>query len=300
MSVLGTSSGLRLAIASIGVSVCVFGLKMAASSLTGSLALYADALESVVNIVTAVVALAAIHFAGRPPDRTHQYGHHKAEYLAAVIEGVLIVLAAAAILRAAYQAWYAPPVLALTASGVGLNVLAGVINAGWAAILIRKGRALRSPALVADGWHLVADVVSSVAVLGGLSVVALTGATWLDTVFSAAVAVYILWAGGRLLQSSMSGLMDEAAAADVAQTIRAAIADNADGALQVHDLRTRIAGPLTYIEFHLVVPGRMSVKAAHDICDRLENAIEAQIPDSRVLIHIEPEGEAHAAGALVL
>jgi cation diffusion facilitator family transporter len=291
---------MRLAFASIGVAVCVFALKLAAWWLTGSLALYADALESVVNIVTALVALAAIHFASRPPDRTHQYGHHKAEYLAAVIEGVLIVLAAIAILRAAYQAWYMPPVLALTAPGIGLNVLAGLLNAGWALILIRKGRALRSPALVADGWHLVSDVVSSVGVLIGLGVVVVTGATWLDTLFSMAVAYYVLWAGWRLLRASMSGLMDESAKADVAETIRTVIAGNADGALQVHDLRTRVAGPLTYVEFHLVVPGHMSVKIAHDICDRLEDAIGARIPDSRVSIHIEPEGEAHAAGALML
>lgn len=294
------TSPTTLALWSIVVANGVFGLKLASAHATQSLALYADALESIVNVVTAVVAYSAVRLAARPPDRHHQFGHHKAEYLAAVIEGVLIVLAAIAILRAAYQAHYAPPILVLSLFGIGLNVLATLLNAGWAYVLVARGRRLRSPALAADGWHLISDVVSSVVVLAGLAIVAVTGVAKLDLAMAAAVAIYILWAGARLLRSSMSGLMDEAVTTDVAETIQKAIAENASGALQAHDIRTRLAGPVTYIAFHLVVPGRMSVQASHDICDRIEAALAARIPDCRVFIHVEPEGEAQVDGALVV
>jgi cation diffusion facilitator family transporter len=290
----------RLAVATIAVAVSVLALKIAAYQATESLALYADALESIVNVATAVIAYAAIDVSQRPPDRHHQYGHHKAEYLAAVIEGVLITLAAIAIIRAAYGAFIAPKTLDLTPLGVGFNVLATLINAVWAAHIIREGRRNRSPALIADGWHLASDVVSSVAVLAGLGLVVLTGWVRLDAILAVIVAGYILWTGGRLLRSSMSGLMDEAVTSEVARQIHAVISDNANGALQVHDVKTRIAGRVTFIEFHLVVPGRMTVKAAHDICDRLEDALGAAMPGSEVIIHVEPEGEALATGAIVL
>lgn len=282
----------RLAAISIAVALTVLGLKFAAWRATGSLALYSDALESIVNVATAIVAAGALSLAHRPPDRHHQYGHHKAEYFAAVTEGVLIVIAAALIIRDAVGALMQPKAYEITVLGLGLNMLASVLNAAWSMHLIRRGRQLRSPALVADGWHLATDVASSLAVVAGLLLVVATGYRPLDAILALLVAVYILWSGGRLLRESMSGLMDEAVTSDVARTIRAAIAENSDGALQAHDIKTRIAGRMTFIEFHLVVPGHMSVQAAHDICDRLESALATAVPDSEVIIHVEPEGEA--------
>jgi cation diffusion facilitator family transporter len=290
----------RLAIATIVVALGVIALKLAAWQATGSLALYSDALESVVNVVTAIAASAALHLSAQPPDRHHQYGHHKAEYFAAVLEGVLIVLAAVLIFRDATAALLSPKPFELTLLGLGLNAAAAAINAGWSWVLVREGRRHRSPALIADGWHLASDVVSSVAVLAGLLLVAATGWRSLDAVLAMLVAVYILWTGARLLRESMSGLMDEAVDAEVAQEIHSVIASNATGALEAHDVKTRVSGRVTYIEFHLVVPSKMSVQAAHEICDCLEAALSTAIPGAEVIIHVEPEGEAGASGAVVL
>lgn len=289
----------RLAAINIAVAALVVALKYWAYVETHSVALYSDALESIVNIMTAIAAAFAVRLAAQPPDRHHQFGHHKAEYLAAVTEGVLIVLAAIMIIRAALDALMASDTMHLSALGVGLNIMALIVNGGWAWVLITHGRANRSPALVADGWHLVSDVATSAGVVVGLLLAVVTGWQKMDAVLAIVVAIYILWAGGRLLRESMSGLMDEAVTNDVGKQIRAVIANNGEGAIEVHDIRTRIAGRVTFIEFHLVVPGRMTVRAAHDICDRLEAALVDAQPGSEVIIHIEPEGEAGAKGAIV-
>jgi cation diffusion facilitator family transporter len=280
------------ALGSIAVAAGVLALKLAAWWQTGSAALYSDALESIVNLVTAVVALCAIQVASQPPDRRHQFGHHKAEYFSAVAEGVLIVVAALLILHEAYDALARPRQLTHLGAGLGLNALAAVINAGWCAFLIGWGRRQRSPALVADGWHLLTDVATSVGVLAGLILAALTGWHILDPALAAVVALNILWAGWRLVRASVSGLMDEAVETEVAGRIRDVIADNAEGAIEAHDVRTRIAGRVSFIEFHLVVPGDMTVSTSHAICDRLEAALAEAVPGAEVLIHVEPENEA--------
>lgn len=289
-----------IAITSIVVAIGVMALKYAAYIMTGSVALYSDALESIVNVITAMVALAAIEVSRRPADRRHQFGHHKAEYFSAVLEGVLIVVAALAVLHEAYGAFMNPKPIMAARDGLAVNALAAGINAAWAAYLIRDGRAHRSPALIADGWHLVTDVVTSIGVILGLLLSLATGWLVLDPVLAALVAMNILWAGSRIMRQSMSGLMDEAVTADVAREIRKVIAENAGGAIEAHDLKTRTAGRATFIEFHLVVPGTMTVASAHDICDRLEDALKTAVPDVEVLIHVEPEGEAQHRGVLVI
>jgi cation diffusion facilitator family transporter len=251
-------------------------------------------------VITAMVALAAIEVSRRPADRRHQFGHHKAEYFSAVLEGVLIVVAALAVLHEAYGAFMNPKPIMAARDGLAVNALAAGINAAWAAYLIRDGRAHRSPALIADGWHLVTDVVTSIGVILGLLLSLATGWLVLDPVLAALVAMNILWAGSRIMRQSMSGLMDEAVTADVAREIRKVIAENAGGAIEAHDLKTRTAGRATFIEFHLVVPGTMTVASAHDICDRLEDALKTAVPDVEVLIHVEPEGEAQHRGVLVI
>jgi cation diffusion facilitator family transporter len=267
-------------------------LKYGAFLVTGSVALYSDALESIVNLVTAVAALIAIYISSQPADRKHPFGHHKAEYLSAVLEGALIVVAAILILREAYDALVSPRAIEDFGLGMVISGLATALNGAWSAFLIRRGRSLRSPALVADGWHLLSDVVTSVGVIAGLFLAAVTGLRVLDPLLAIAVAVYILWSGSKIALSSMSGLLDEAADSEIQARIRDAIRRSGDGALEAHDVRTRQAGRAIFIEFHLVVPGSMTVHAAHEICDKLEAALEAEIEGSEVVIHVEPEHKA--------
>ncbi|SOC42203.1 cation diffusion facilitator family transporter [Rhizobium subbaraonis] len=281
----------RLALIGIPMAIFVLGLKTLAWWLTGSVALLSDALESTVNVVAAFVAWGAIRYASRPADATHPFGHHKAEYVSAVIEGVLIVVAALLILQEAIPKLWAPKVLEQPALGLGVNFLAGVVNVVWATILIRAGRQHRSPALTADGHHIMADVVTSAGVLVGLILVVLTGYAILDPVMAILVAIHIVFQGWKIIMNSVNGLMDHAIESEEEAAIKQAIAVNADGSLGVHDLKTRRAGQAIFVEFHLVVPARMAVGDAHDICDRLEAAIEAVHQGAQVAIHVEPETE---------
>jgi cation diffusion facilitator family transporter len=290
----------KLAIGSIFVGTLVLALKYAAYYLTGSIALYSDALESIINVVTAVAAFMAVRMSAAPADANHPYGHHKVEYFSAVLEGVLIIVAALAILREAYSALFAPKMLDAPLEGLALNALASVINAFWSWHLIRQGRRLRSPALAADGRHLLTDVFTSVGVLIGLLFVPLTGWVWLDPALAALVAANILWSGWGLIKESVGGLMDEALPEATLSRVREIIAVNAEGAIEAHDLRTRHAGRMTFIDFHLVVPGLMSVTDAHEICDRLERALKTEVEDALITIHVEPDNKAKHAGIVVL
>lgn len=287
-----------IAATSIGVAFAVMGIKYVAYLMTGSVALFSDALESIVNVLTAIAALIAIRVGSHPPDRRHPFGHHKAEYFAAVLEGALIIVAALAIFIEAYGALRNPRALTEPAAGLFVNGIATAINAFWAWLLINRGRIWKSPALAGDGRHLVSDVLTSVGVLIGLILATLTGWAILDPLLAGLVALNILRMGYDLVMHSMSQLMDEAAPPAIEARIRAVIRANAQGALQAHDLRTRTAGPATFVEFHLVVPGAMSVDAAHEICDRLEAAIAAKVEGARVVIHVEPEHKAKHRGAV--
>jgi cation diffusion facilitator family transporter len=181
-----------------------------------------------------------------------------------------------------------------------VNGVATAINAGWAWLLINRGRAWSSPALEGDGHHLTSDVITSLGVLAGLVLATVTGWQILDPLIAALVAVNILRIGYNLAVESMSKLMDQAASPQIEARIKAAIRANGEGALQAHDIRTRTAGPRTFIEFHLVVPGEMTVYAAHDICDRLEHAIEKELENTDVVIHVEPGYKAKGKGAVEL
>jgi cation diffusion facilitator family transporter len=289
-----------LAGSSILVGVVVLALKSLAYFMTGSVALLSDAIESIVNVATAIAALVAIRLSAKPADAGHPYGHHKAEYFSAVLEGVLIIVAALAILREAYFGFLSPRQLDAPWLGLAVNGTATVINAGWSWVLIRQGRERKSPALVADGHHLFTDVISSFGVLGGVSLAAVVGWAVLDPVLAGVVAVNILWSGWRVVKESVGGLMDEAVPPTTLARIREIISANAEGAIEAHDLRTRHAGRMMFIDFHLVVPGGMSVSAAHDICDRLERAIKEELPDALISIHVEPDDRAKHSGMLVL
>ena len=291
---------LRMAAGSVGIAFAVLGLKAAAWWLTGSVALLADALESVVNVAAAVAALLAVRLSAEPPDANHPYGHAKAEYFSAVLEGALIIVAAMLILNEAWGAWRAPRVPDVPWMGLAISVVATAINAAWAMTLRREGKALRSPALLADARHLFSDVVTSGGVVLGVGAVAITGILWFDPLLAALTAVNILFSGWQLLRESVGGLMDEAVEPALLARIRALMGQEASGALEMHDLRTRHSGRTTFVEFHLVVPGEMTVQEAHEICDRIELALKAELGTAIITIHVEPEAKAKHQGVLVL
>jgi cation diffusion facilitator family transporter len=290
----------RIAAAGVGVALLVLTLKSGAWWLTGSVALLADALESVVNVAAALAALAAIRYSLLPPDANHPYGHAKAEYFSAVLEGALIAVAAFLILQEAWSAWLTPRAPDQPAVGLAISALATGINAAWSATLFRQGRRARSPAMLADARHLLADVVTSAGVLLGVGLVALTGVLWLDPLLAAVTALNILFSGWRLMRESVGGLMDEAVPPERLARIRDLLARNGEGAIEAHDLRTRHSGRFTFVEFHLVVPGGMTVEEAHAICDRIEAALKAELEPAVITIHVEPDGKAKHRGVLVL
>jgi len=284
---------------SLLTGILVLGLKWLAYAWTGSIALYSDALESFINVAAALGALIAIQISQQPADDNHPYGHAKAEYFSAVFEGVLIVLAAIAIIHEAWQRVFAP--IALTAIGAGafMSLLATAINAGLAGYLIRLSQKNYSVALKADGLHILSDVVTSIGVLIGVGLAWLTGKWMLDPLLAIVVAGSILWQGSKLVRESVGGLMDEGLTAEKLAELHQIIAIQMQGAIQVHAIKTRHAGVLTFVEFHLVVPANMTVKEAHDICDRIEIALTKEVPTAKITIHIEPESEKEQGGFIL-
>jgi cation diffusion facilitator family transporter len=295
-----TALAARFAILSLAVAIAVLALKVLAAWLTGSVALGADALESVINVVTAIVALVAVRLAARPADAQLPYGYGKAEYFSAVIIGVFIALAAIVIF---YQTWLglsSPHPFKADPVGIGVSVGATIVNAVWGWLLLRTGRAARSAALTADGQHLFTDVASTAAVIVGILLAVVTGFVALDALLAGLVGIAILWSGWLLIRQSVIGLMDVAVDAKTMAAIREIIAANAVGAIEAHDIRTRQSGRRTFIEFHLVVAGAMSVEAAHAICDRIEAKLREAVGETQITIHVEPENKAKHSGIVVV
>ncbi|HVW92197.1 MAG TPA: cation diffusion facilitator family transporter [Devosia sp.] len=291
---------LRLALASLGIAILVLVLKAIAAWLTGSVALYSDALESVVNVVTAIVALVAVRLSARPADASLPYGYHKAEYFSAVVIGVFIALAAVLILYEAWQAFTSARPFSINGVAIAVSLVATAFNGGWAYWLVRKGREEKSPALESDGRHLYTDVVSTVGVLVGVILAVITGIHVLDPILAALVALNVLWSGWEVLRHSAAGLMDVAVDPKQLARLREIISSNAEGAIEAHDIRTRQAGKMTFIEFHLVVPGAMSVEQAHQICDRIEAKLREAVDEATITIHVEPEEKAKHSGIVVV
>jgi len=289
-----------VAATSLLVGLVVLGLKLLAWYVTGSVALYSDALESIINVVTAIVALIAVRLAQRPADAGMPYGYHKAEYFSAVVVGVMIIVAAILIIREAVLGFAEPSLPEAPMQGLAISMAATAINIVWARMLTAYGRKVRSPALEADGKHLMTDVVSTIGVLAGLTLVVLTGWAVLDPILAILVALNILWSGWGVIRDSVGGLMDVAVPKDKQTVIRDVIAINADGAIEAHDIRTRQAGKMTFIDFHLVVPGAMTVDAAHAICDQIETKLREAVEDVQITIHVEPEEKAKHTGIVVL
>lgn len=291
-----SSSAASIAKKSIAVAIVVLAFKVLAAWLSGSVALFSDAVESIVNVVTAIAAWIAVLYAARPADDKHTYGHEKAEYFVALLEAILIGAAAWSIIAQAWEAISLGRAVEIPLEAYLANIVAGLLNGAWCYVLISRGRRLKSTALQSDGWHLFADVVSSIGVLFGVFLAELTGIAILDPILAILVSLNILWSGWRLLQMSVSGLMDVAPDPETLKMIEQAVERAGQGALQVHDLRARISGAATFVEFHLVVDGATSVSAAHEICDRIEAAIREKVAKARISIHVEPSEKAHRRG----
>lgn len=290
----------RFALGSIAISVIAFGLKLLAWRVSGSAALYSDALEALVNIAASMLAFYALYTAAKPADREHPYGHAKAELLSAVAEGALILVAAVLILERAAFGFLHPALPCAPWTGLALNAGGGAFNAAWALALHRFSQGGRFPALAADAAHLFADALTTIGIVIGLTAAILLRLPVLDPLIAVAIALQIAFIGGRTVLRSLSGLLDEAPPPAITERVRSLVRSHATGALEAHDLRIRQAGRSSFLEFHLVVPGVMPVAEAHVICDRIEAALKAEMPGVIITIHVEPDGKAKHHGVLVL
>ncbi len=273
---------------SIVVSVVVFGMKMAAWSVTGSVGLLSDALESTVNIVAAVVALFAIRAAMKPADAVHHFGRGKAEYFSAQIEGFMILFAALIIVYTAIERIINPRELESIGWGLTISTVAAVVNGGTAMILLRTGKQHRSPALVADGKHLLTDVWTSVGVIVGVGLVVLTGLQRLDGVVALAVGLNIVVTGVRLLRASTAGLMDKALPDEDHLKIVEVLQRHESANVKFHALQTREAGRERFVSMHVLVPGDWTIQKGHDLSEIIEAEIKALLEHTTVSTHVEP------------
>ncbi|MDW8469053.1 MAG: cation diffusion facilitator family transporter [Burkholderiales bacterium] len=279
----------RYAWLSIGAAAATIALKLAAWAVTDSVGLLSDALESLVNLAAALLALSMLKLAARPPDAAHPYGRTKAEYFASGVEGALIVLAAAAIVWAAVPRLFDPKPIAAPWLGIAINALASAINLGCGLLLVAAGRRLHSIALEADGHHLVTDVWTSVGVVVGVALVALTGWAVLDPLVALAVAAHIVWIGVSLMRRSFRGLMDAAIPeAERAEIERVFAEYRRRYGVEFHALLTRQAGARRFVSFHLLVPDSWTVAHAHRLSEEIEERIRSLVPNAATITHIEP------------
>ncbi len=273
---------------SVATSIVTITLKFAAYFLTGSVGLLSDAVEAVVNIVAALVALAVLTYAAAKPDREHNFGHEKAEYFSSGIEGALIFVAAGAIIWTSIPRLMSPQALDQVGLGLALAVLASLANAGCAWIMLGAARAHRSITLEADARHLLTDVWTTAGVFVGVVLVQVTGWLRLDPVIAIAVAIQIVWTGWHLMSRSFHGLMDRAIPDEDRAVIVGVLETLRHEGGDYHALRTRVAGAKSFVDVHVLVPGALSVQAGHDLVERLENEIRQKLPHVEVLTHLEP------------
>lgn len=279
----------RFLLLSIAAAILTIALKTAAAYLTGSVGFLSDALESVVNLVAAIVALIATRIAAKPADANHNFGHGKSEYVSALVEGAMIFVAAAMIIYTAIGRLLDPSPLEQVGIGLFLSIAATLINLGVGLALLKAGKRYRSAALNADGHHLLTDVWTTVGVVAGIAAVAFTGWFWLDPVIALLVGVNILWTGYKLLQQSLSNLISEALPPEDVEVVKAVIADfEAEYGVAIEDLKTVASGRQRFVSMIMTVPGEWTVEYAHELADALEAAIDKALPNSRSMIHTEP------------
>lgn len=281
------SSLTRYAWLSIGAAVTTISLKSVAYLLTGSVGLLSDALESVVNLVGAVVAMVMLTVAAHPPDDEHSYGHDKAEYFSSGVEGTLIIMAAISIAWAAVPRLLAPQPLEQVGWGLAVSLLASAVNLVVARILLRVGKQHHSIALEADGRHLMTDVLTSMGVVIGVAAVWLTGWLRLDALVALVVAANIVWEGVKLLRRTVLGLMDTALPVQDRALIQQVLAGYEPDGIQFHAVRTRQAGSRRFVSLHVLVPGNWTVEKGHQLLEQIENKLRAALPNAVVFTHLE-------------
>ena len=274
---------------SLATALATVTLKAAAAVITNSVGMWSDALESTVNLLAAGIALWALRVSARPADHNHDFGHGKAEYLSAAVEGTLIIVAAAAIIWSAAQRLLNPVPLESVGLGIVLATIASALNLVTGLLLIRAGKRYRSITLEADGRHLMTDVWTSVGVLAGIAVVGLTHLYWLDPVIAFAVGVNIVFTGYGLVRRSVVGLLDATLPPDeVAQIQQALVPLTDDPRVHLTDLRTRESGRQRFVQATLTVPGDWTVRRSHDLADRVESEVEHVLPGTVTFVHVEP------------
>ena len=278
----------RYAWASVAAAVATIGLKGGAYALTDSVGLLSDALESVVNLAAAVVALRALSVARRPADEEHAYGHTKAEYFSSGFEGALVLVAALLILATAVERILSPVTLTHVGFGLAISGVASVINLLVARMLFRAARDHGSIALEADAHHLMTDVWTSVGVVAGVGLVALTGWSLLDPIIALLVSANLTRVGVSLIRRSMLGLLDTALPLDVQQEIRTVLGRYEDRGIEFHALRTRRSGARRFMSVHVLVPGEWSVQRGHDLLEQIEAEVRNSVPRLSVFTHLEP------------
>ncbi|MEZ4713915.1 MAG: cation diffusion facilitator family transporter [Caldilineaceae bacterium] len=278
----------RFAWLSIAAALLTIGLKTGAYLLTGSIGLFSDALESVVNLAAALMALIMLTVAVRPPDEEHLYGHTKAEYFSSGVEGALIIMAAASIGYAAVGRLLRPVPLEQIGWGLIVAIVAALVNLGASRLLLHAGKTYGSITLMADAEHLMTDVWTSAGVVVGVGAVSLTGWQWLDSVIALLVAANILWIGVRLLRESALGLMDTALPPAELTQIVAILESYRQHQVTYHSLRTRRAGLRRFMSVHVLTPGVWTVQEGHNWLERIEAEIRAALPNITILTHLEP------------
>ncbi len=277
---------------SLATAVATVTLKAVAAMVTNSVGLWSDALESTVNLLAAGVALWALRLSSRPADHNHDFGHGKAEYLSAAVEGSLIIGAAGAIIWGAVHRFLNPLPLESVGLGILLATIASALNLFTGLLLMRAGRQHRSITLEADGKHLMADVWTSVGVLLGIAVVGITHIYWLDPLIAMAVGVNIIFTGYRLVQRSVIGLLDATLPPDEVALIQKALGPMTDDPrVRVTDLRTRESGRQRFVQATLTVPGDWTVRRGHDLADHVEAEISQVLPGTVTFVHVEPNAE---------
>lgn len=288
MSTRAEPSLTRFAWLSIATALVTMALKLVAWKLTGSIGLLSDALESLVNLGGATMALMMLRVALSPRDADHAYGHGKAEYFSSGFEGMLILVAGGAILWTAVPSLWHPHVLQQTGLGLTVSAFASVLNLVAAQILLRASRQHRSITLEADAHHLMTDVWTSVAIIIGVGLVALTGWALLDPLLAIAVACNILWTGLRLMRESVDGLMDSAWVPADLEQLEKVLNEFRNDEIQFHEVRTRRAAANRFVTFHLLVPGAWPVQRAHELAERVESRLTDVLPGAVAMAHLEP------------
>lgn len=273
---------------SVAVALITIALKGSAYWLTGSVGLLSDAAESCVNLVAAVIATWSVTYAAKPADEDHAYGHYKAEYFSSGVEGALILVAAVSIAIAAWNRLFHPQPLEQIGIGLGLSLVAAVVNGALAVAMLRAGKRLRSVTLRADAHHLLTDVWTSIGVVLALLLVPLTGWAILDPIIALVVAINIVWAGVRLLRETGMGLLDAAIPIAEQRVITDLLSQHEFQGVQFHALRTRVAGSRQFVSLHVLVPGTWTVQQGHDLCEEIELAIARSLPGTYVFTHLEP------------